>query len=61
MSSQSSLALVWLARSVVVADGMVAYSVAFVAVVGGLAAMVLVAAVLGVFGLAGGTLSLSRV
>ena len=61
MSSQSSLALVWLARSVVVADGVVGYSVAFVAVVGGLTAMVLVAAVLGLFGLAGGTLSLSRV
>ena len=46
MSSQSSLALVWLARSVVVADDVTDDSVA---IVGGLAPMVLVATVFGPF------------
>ena len=51
VSSQSSLALVWLARSVVAStDDVVDDTVAFVlAVVGGLAAIVLVAAVFGPF------------
>ena len=51
MSSQSSLVLVWLARSVVVStDDVVDDTVAFVlAVVGGLAAIVLVATVFGPF------------